>query len=111
MFLTSRAIDYSYYPEFIIYIGIIVGLDAFSAIPFARLRLENKAFKYTMIRVAEVSVNILANWFLLYYCPKNINNHPFISEIYNPQIGVGYVFISNLLSSLGLITINFLLGS
>ncbi len=95
----ARAIDYSYYPEFIIYIGIIVGLDAFTAIPFARLRLENRAFKYTMIRVAEIGVNILANWFLLYYCPKHINDHTFINKIYNPQIGVGYVFISNVLSS------------
>jgi len=95
----SNIIGYGANPEYIIYIGIIVGLDAFTAIPFARLRLENKAMKYAIIRIFEVIINIGVNWFFLYYCPRNSNENEFVNTVYNPGIGVGYVFISNLISS------------
>jgi O-antigen/teichoic acid export membrane protein len=44
-----------------------------------------------------VSVNIGANWFFLFYCPAN-SDSAWISSVYNPEIGVGYIFISNLIS-------------
>jgi O-antigen/teichoic acid export membrane protein len=96
----ARAIDYPAHNEYIIYIGIIVGLDAFTAIPFARLRLENKAIKYAFVRIFEVIINIGANWLFLYFCPRHSDDYQFVKVIYNPGIGVGYVFISNLLSSI-----------
>jgi O-antigen/teichoic acid export membrane protein len=95
----SGFIGYQNNPEYIILVALIVGLDAFTAIPFARLRLENKALKYALIRIFEVVINISANWFFLFYCPKNFNENNFINAVYYPDIGIGYVFISNLLSS------------
>jgi O-antigen/teichoic acid export membrane protein len=96
----SEIIGYENHPEYIRWIAIIVAIDAFTAIPFSRMRLENKALKYSIIRIAEVSVNILANWFFLYYCPSRYESSEFLYWIYNPNIGVGYVFISNLIASL-----------
>ena len=76
----ASAIDYPTHYEYIIYIGLIVGLDAFTAIPFARLRLENKAIKYAFIRIFEVIINIGANWLFLFYCPKHYNDYEFAIE-------------------------------
>ena len=95
----SAASGYKSNPEYIKWIAIIVAIDAFTSIPFAKLRLENKAVKYSLIRIFEVIINILANWFFLYYCPSNYNEEGLLTHVYNPQIGVGYVFISNLISS------------
>jgi len=84
-------------PEYVVWVGLIVGLDSFASIPFAKLRLETRALKYAIIRILEVCVNILANWFFLFYCPDNTDS-VLVSNVYNPEIGVGYVFISNVLS-------------
>jgi O-antigen/teichoic acid export membrane protein len=82
--------------------ALIVALDAFTSIPFARLRLENKAWKFAIIKLINICTNIGFNLFFLIYCPKLLNSNPdsFILNIYSPNIGVGYVFISNLLANI-----------
>jgi O-antigen/teichoic acid export membrane protein len=94
----SSAIGYEHHPEYIRWLAIIVGIDAFTSIPFARIRLLNKPVKYALIRLVEVGVNISLNLFFLYYCPRHIDSE-LISLIYNENIGVGYVLISNLMAS------------
>ena len=44
-------LDYSDNPEYIVMIGLIVGIDAFTAIPFARLRQKNKAVKFAFVKI------------------------------------------------------------
>jgi O-antigen/teichoic acid export membrane protein len=95
----SRFLGYAQHPEYIRWLALIVGIDAFSAIPFARIRLYNRATKYALIRIAEVSINIGLNVFFLYYCPRHTESE-FVSTIYKAEIGVGYVLISNLVASL-----------
>ncbi len=85
--------------EYILWLGIIVALDAFTSIPFARIRYENKAKRYALIRIAEVLVNIVANWFFVFYCYNNYENSFFIQKFYNPDIRVGYVLVSNLMAT------------
>jgi len=92
-------INYEDYPQYILWLSIVVALDAFTAIPVARLRLNNKAGRYTFIRITEVVVNIASNWFFIIYCHNNYGSVEWIEEIYNPEIRVGYVFVSNLLAS------------
>ncbi|MCB8995082.1 MAG: oligosaccharide flippase family protein [Bacteroidales bacterium] len=93
----ATGLGYQAHPEYVWWVGMIVGLDSFASIPFAKLRLENKALKYAVIRILEVVVNIGANWFFLFYCPKH-EHQTWVAALYNPQIGVGYVFLANLLS-------------
>lgn len=91
-------------PEYILWFGLILGMDAVSAVPFARLRSENKAMRFAGIKLVNIGVNIGLNLFFLLACPWLLDNGPaslqgLISAVYNPEIGVGYVFISNLIAS------------
>ena len=90
---------YGHHPEYIRWLAVIVGMDAFTAIPFARIRLNNRPGKYALIRIVEVSVNIGLNLFFLWYCPRHTDSD-LVSLLYNEEIGVGYVLISNLVASL-----------
>jgi O-antigen/teichoic acid export membrane protein len=98
--------DWLMYPdhnEYVIWFSIIVGLDALSAIPLAILRLDNKSFRFVAVNFSNVGINILLNLFFLLYCiPKYQAGETnwLISTFYNPEIGVGYVFIANLVASI-----------
>lgn len=101
VFLFARQIvtglGYSQNPEYVILLSFIVGLDAFCAIPFARLRLQNRALTFSVIKIVSVLVNVLLNLFFLKILPK----HPFFLQNF-PQglnLGITYVFISNVVSS------------
>lgn len=94
---------YPNHTEYIIWFAIIVGLDAISSIPLARLRAEKKAKTFALINLTNVAVNIGLNLFFLYYCRTNFENgntNWVIDTFYNPEIGVGYVFIANLIASI-----------
>ena len=89
-------------PLYIIWFAGILSADALTAIPFARLRQENKAFRFALIRLANILLNIGFNIFFLVVCPKLIaaDPHHWLAQYYQPAHGVGYVFLSNLLASL-----------
>ncbi len=87
--------------EYIVWIGIIVGLDALAAIPFARLRAENKPLRFASIKLTGIGVNISLILFFLLFCPWALASgpswlHPLVEAVYDPGIGLGYVFIANL---------------
>jgi O-antigen/teichoic acid export membrane protein len=92
-------IGYASNPEYIRWLAVIVGIDAFTSLPFARIRLQNRPGKYAAIRIIEVGVNIGLNLFFLYYCPRH-SASGLVSLFYREEIGVGYVLISNLVASL-----------
>jgi O-antigen/teichoic acid export membrane protein len=91
--------------RYAVWLALILGLDAIAAIPFARLRLENKARKFAAIRMANIVLNVALNLFFIIVCPDIIAGEyltvlqPIIASIYDPSIGVGYVFLSNLAAS------------
>ncbi len=97
----SRLIDYPQHPEYITWFAIILSMDALTAIPFARLRINNRPIKFMAIKMIGIIANILFNIFFLTFLPWFIGKHPdsFLKIIYSSEIGVGYVFIANLLSS------------
>jgi len=90
--------------EYIVWFAIIIALDALMAIPFARLRAENRPIRFASIKLTGIGVNIFVVLFFIVACPWLLDNGSaatvaFINSIYNPEIGVGYVFISNLIAS------------
>ncbi|MEA1899023.1 MAG: oligosaccharide flippase family protein [Bacteroidota bacterium] len=95
-------LQYSGNRDYIIMFSLIVGIDAFSALPFARLRIENRIYKFAMIKIINVLVIVTVALAFLYFIPKHIdkNNHSVLEKIYSNEIGVGYVFIANLCGSL-----------
>jgi O-antigen/teichoic acid export membrane protein len=98
----ANVLGYRENREYFIMIGIIVGVDAFTAIPFARLRQKNKAAKFALIKIISVIINVTLNFLFLYFIPKyDLNEkYKFIAGIYSENIGVGYVFVSNMVASL-----------
>lgn len=100
----SENLGYKLHSEYFIWFGIILGLDALCSIPFARLRDQNKAFRFAWIKSTNIAINILMNLFFIVLCPQLMKSDSVwlrnvISLIYNPSIGVGYVFISNLIAT------------
>lgn len=96
----ASALDYHTHPEYIVWFGIIIGIDAISSIPFAWLRQQNKALKFVSIKIFNILVFIGLNLFFLLLCPFLVKKGIHLpSWIYNPDIGIGYIFISNLVAS------------
>ncbi|KUG08222.1 lipopolysaccharide biosynthesis protein [Solirubrum puertoriconensis] len=91
--------------RYAIWIALILGLDAVAAIPFARLRLENKARKFASIRLANILIYVGLNLFFIVFCPDVVAGEylsgmrPVVELLYDPTVGVGYVFLSNLAAS------------
>ena len=79
-----------------------MGIDAVCSIVFAKLRYENKALKFSLVRVMSIAINIFAVLFFLIVCPL-LQSEDTLSiltkSFYDPQVGVGYVFIANLIAS------------
>ena len=99
----SSAIGYPSNQEYIKWFALIIGLDAISSISFAKLRALNKATRFALIRLVNIFVNIGLNLFFIIYCPYVIENNlqslNFVNSVYSSEIGVGYIFIANLISS------------
>ncbi len=55
----AGAIGYPDHPEFIMIMGACVAVDAFTAIPFAYLRLKHKALKFAMLKMVSILVNLV----------------------------------------------------
>ncbi|MFT5903502.1 MAG: O-antigen/teichoic acid export membrane protein, partial [Flammeovirgaceae bacterium] len=97
----ADAIGYASNPEYIILFGWIVAIDSFVTIPFARLRLQNKAIRFASVNLASIVVNILLNLFFFLYCPAAMENgNDWVTSFYHPEFGIGYVFVANLAGSL-----------
>jgi O-antigen/teichoic acid export membrane protein len=95
-------IRYSNHVEYVIWFVLIVSMDALTAIPFAHLRAANKAKRFATIKLANIFIYIGLNLFFLLLCPYLLKKGLFtgiISLLYNKEIGVGYIFISNLIAS------------
>ena len=94
-------IDYSNHVEYIRWLAAIVAMDAVMVIPFAQLRMLGKAKKFAVLKLINIFINIFFNVFFLSICPYLLNANPdsVIRLVYSPEIGVGYVFIANLIAS------------
>ena len=89
--------------EYVIWFAYIVGLDAISSIPMARLRIENKAIRFAVINMINILVNIGLNLFWVGYCLPAYNageSNFILNTFYSPEIGIGYVFIANLFATI-----------
>lgn len=97
IFSTSFANLMSYPDSFGIYVTWFAWLfaaDAIVTIPFARLRQENKAKLFAILRLLSIITNVALNYFFLWFCK---NYYP---AWYDENIGIGYVFLANLIGNL-----------
>ena len=94
----ALALGYPEHSEFIAMLGIVVAMDAFSSIPFAYLRYKKHPLQFAALKLLFVFLNIALNLFFLVLCPK-IQDWGIIASWYNPNYGVGYVFVANIIAT------------
>ncbi len=110
----ATIIEYPAYTNFVVIVILILALDAISAIPFAKLRANNRPIRFATIKFINIATNVGLNLIFLLLFPfllKNANNSikQLILLVYNPNLNlIIYVFISNLVASA--ITLVFLLS-
>ena len=96
-------IDYPDKARYVIWFAWMLGLDALVAIPFARLRSQNKAGRFATFKMINILTNIFLTLFFILLCPFIWKNHPsmqgILSLVYRPDWGIEYVFIANLAAS------------
>ena len=97
----SDLLRYPDHPEYLVWFGLILALDAISAMPFARLRAEDRAWQFAGIKIAEILMAIGLNLLFLLGLPKIAALWPesALARFYDPAIGVGYIFLANLIAS------------
>ena len=71
----------------IIWIALLMLIDAVVAIPFARLRLQRKGTKFAIYRIVNIFVLIGLNLYFLKYA-------------FDPSVGINYIFIANMIANL-----------
>ncbi len=101
---SSEISGWAGYPDqhlYIVWMGITVALDAVTAIPFARLRLQQRPIKFAFFKIINIGINILLNLFWILLCPRILSHNPdsFVQYLYSPKIGIGYAFLSYLIAS------------
>ncbi|MEX0967681.1 MAG: oligosaccharide flippase family protein [Bacteroidia bacterium] len=101
----ATTLSYPQHPEFFQYIALTLAFDTLATVPFAQLRKDARPKKFALIKISNILINIGFNLFFLIACPAILASsawsalHPFINAVYNPETGVGYVFLSHLLAS------------
>ncbi len=96
----ANLLQYPDHADYVMWFALIIAFDALSAIPFARLRLENKPIRFAVIKTLNILVNIFFLFFFLEGCPILIRNGwTFFEHIFDAENRIAYVFISNLLAS------------
>lgn len=94
-------IKYPDHNDHILMMAVVVAMDAFMVIPYAYLRYKKKAKQFMLFRLMFIFSNIILNLFFLLVCPAIHKSNPeLISWFYNPNYGIGYIFLANLLSAL-----------
>jgi O-antigen/teichoic acid export membrane protein len=98
----ARFIRIEDHPEYIILSALIIALDTFSALPFAKLRYEGRPRKFALIRVIGILINIAVIYFFLSVCPvlQRQNPNSIFLLLYHKEYGVGYILIANIAQSL-----------
>ncbi len=95
----SELSDYRHYVQY--FIGILF-MDAICVIPFAKLRADDRPFKYSVVKFLNIGFFVGLNLFFIYVVPTVIEHEwplgDWMASWYRGK-WVGYVFISNLTAS------------
>ena len=94
----SSALGYADHPEYILIMYTTVAIDAFTAIPFAYLRCKHRPVKFAILKILNITFNILLNILYLVVLPA-LKLNPF--GIYDSHftLEVVWVFYINLFCS------------
>lgn len=89
------------YPDtslYVIWLGIILWMDGILAIPFARLRQENRAKTFATLKVGNILINVILQLIFLLLLP-HLAASGYLTEFYNEDLGIGYIILANLIAN------------
>ena len=94
-------LHYPEHPEYVWWFIFIIGFDAMSAVPFARLRLENKAMRFALLKTLGILVNIFFIFFFLEIVPRYFEaaEGSRLSFLFDESNRITFVFVANLIAS------------
>jgi len=96
----ANQLKYPEHVDYVILFTFIIAFDALSAIPFARLRLENRPIRFAILKTLSIVINLIFIFFFLEGCPMLIENGvEWAAKLYDPDNRISFVFLSNLLAS------------
>ncbi len=80
--------------EFLIYVILILILDALVIIPFASLRAQERPIRYSVIKITNVIIYASLNVFFLIFLPDLSKEIKWLQTIYIENFEVQYIFMS-----------------
>lgn len=96
----SASIHYQDNQNYIIWMAWIIAIDSAALVPFAKIRQDGKARRFTILKLANVFINVaLVITFLVLFPWMVKQNVSLPAWLYDPNLGVGYVFLCNLITS------------
>ena len=98
----SAFMGYAEHPSYVWVMAITVAFDAFQCIPFAYLRYKKRPVKFAALKLANIIMSIALNLVFFLALPawyESTGGEGFVSQIYSPEVGVGYAFYINLFCS------------
>lgn len=109
----ANLVDFPGEGHLIRWLVLIILIDSITAIPFARMRLENKAKKFVIIKIVNITINIGLQLVFLVVLPSIIQSGgnskliQWANSIDDLQLGIGYIFLANLIANVCLIVLVF----
>jgi O-antigen/teichoic acid export membrane protein len=88
--------------QYVTYSIWILVLDALVVIPFSKLRANQRPIFYAIVKMGNVTINLILNIFFLVFLPKIATANPdsFFGLLYFENFQIGYIFVSLVVSSL-----------
>jgi O-antigen/teichoic acid export membrane protein len=94
----SSALGYEGYQSCIMYMGGILALDSITAILFAKLRQENKALKFAVLKTIKIITETVANLILFLWFPKHVDSAEWLLNFIPSTPDFSYVILAIFIS-------------
>lgn len=96
----SEAMHCVGHESYVVMMGLTVAIDAFCCLPFSYLRFRKRPMRFALLRLINIGLNIGLNLFFILICLWLWVQAPgWIAWFYDPDFGIGYIFLANLISS------------
>jgi O-antigen/teichoic acid export membrane protein len=98
----AQWLQYEDRPHFLLWMMLIVAMDAIAAVPLAQLRARHQPYRFLLVRLGTIGLIVSLNlaFFLLFpwMLAQGVATH-WVELVYEPGLGVAYVFIANLIGN------------
>ncbi len=101
----ASLIGYENTTQYVKWLAIIMWIDAILAIPFAKLRNDNRPVKFASAKIINILLNIFLQSGFLIFIPKLLAWQNLPNPM--PEFGIGFIFLANIIANALLIPLLF----